>query len=47
MTRATLIALAWCGVFLVTLMGLLLYLLVSLAERLVVSWPAPDRAGQN
>ena len=40
-------ALAWCGVFLVTLMGLLLYLVVSLAERFLVSWPAPDRTGKN
>lgn len=33
-------ALAWCGVVIVTLMGLFLYLAVSLAERLAVPWEA-------
>lgn len=36
-------ALAWCGVFLVTLMGLFLYLAVSLVERFAVGW----RTGQT
>jgi len=33
-------ALAWCGVIIVTLMGLALYLLVGLAERLLVPRPS-------
>jgi NitT/TauT family transport system permease protein len=31
-------ALAWCGVVIVTLMGLFLYLVISLAERLALPW---------
>jgi NitT/TauT family transport system permease protein len=31
-------ALAWCGVVIVTVVGLLLYLAVSLAERLAIPW---------
>ena len=34
-------ALAWCGVLIVTTVGLLLYALVSLLERLIVPWEAP------
>ncbi len=37
-------ALAWCGVIIVTLMGLALYLLVGLAERLLVPWQSAFRA---
>lgn len=33
-------ALAWCGVVIVTLVGLLLYLLISLIERAAVPWQA-------
>ncbi|MFL5732687.1 MAG: ABC transporter permease [Chloroflexia bacterium] len=31
-------ALAWCGVVIVTVVGLLLYLAISLAERLAIPW---------
>lgn len=37
-------ALAWCGVIIVTLMGLALYLIVGLAERLLVPWQSDFRA---
>lgn len=40
-------ALAWCGVIIVTLMGLALYLLVGLAERLLVPWQSAYRAQPN
>jgi NitT/TauT family transport system permease protein len=40
-------ALAWCGVIIVTLMGLALYLLVSLAERVLVPWQNAFRAGNR
>ena len=40
-------ALAWCGVIIVTLMGLALYLLVGLAERLLVPWQSAFRAQAN
>ena len=33
-------ALAWCGVVIVTLMGLLFYGIISLAERLALPWEA-------
>ena len=36
-------ALAWCGVIIVTLMGLGLYLLVGLLERFVVPWQSAYR----
>ncbi len=36
-------ALAWCGVVIVTVVGLLLYLAVSLAERLAVPWDVERR----
>ncbi len=37
-------ALAWCGVIIVTLLGLGLYLVVSLLERLIVPWQNAFRA---
>jgi ABC-type nitrate/sulfonate/bicarbonate transport system permease component len=40
-------ALAWCGVIIVTLMGLALYLLASLAERVLVPWQNAFRAGNR
>ena len=36
-------ALAWCGVVIVTLMGLFLYLAASLVERLAVPWETQQR----
>lgn len=36
-------ALAWCGVVIVTLVGLVLYGVISLIERLVVPWEASQR----
>jgi NitT/TauT family transport system permease protein len=33
-------ALAWCGVVIVTLVGLVLYVIISLLERLAVPWEA-------
>ncbi|HUS14509.1 MAG TPA: ABC transporter permease [Chloroflexia bacterium] len=36
-------ALAWCGVVIVTVVGLLLYLAVSLLERVAVPWEAGRR----
>lgn len=36
-------ALAWCGVVIVTLVGLVLYALISLLERLLVPWEASQR----
>jgi len=36
-------ALAWCGVIIVTLLGMGLYLLVSLAERFLVPWDSANR----
>ena len=39
-------ALAWCGVIIVTLLGLGLYLVVSLLEKLVVPWQNAFRAKQ-
>ena len=37
-------ALAWCGVIIVTLMGLVLYLIVSALERFLVPWQSAFRA---
>lgn len=37
-------ALAWCGVIIVTLLGLGLYLIISLIERFVVPWQTAFRA---
>ena len=39
-------ALAWCGVIIVTLMGLCLYLLVGLFERWLVPWQSAFRHKQ-
>ena len=39
-------ALAWCGVIIVTLMGLVLYLIVSALERFLVPWQSAFR-GKN
>jgi NitT/TauT family transport system permease protein len=36
-------ALAWCGVVIVTVLGLFLYLAISLIERLAVPWEAGTR----
>jgi NitT/TauT family transport system permease protein len=36
-------ALAWCGVIIVTVLGLLLYLIISLVERLAVPWDVGAR----
>ena len=40
-------ALAWCDVIIVTLMGLALYLLASLAERVLVPWQSAFRTGSR